>query len=192
MCMVQSYTHIRSCIHTAAISWGCLCTHQRFHTQCTVHVLCMLVNMYVVMHAHYMCGHVCMNDQWTISPRKKVDLHVTVIHCTGCISVNRYQASRAAQGSWRRPSHACWSWARRSHSMYCICTATCLLPTGALCATSEWIYPATTEHSLQVHLLLIFLSILLQHGHSVQSEHRNFTPRPLTVVVIGLEMFLKQ
>ena len=102
MCMVQSYTHIRSCIHTAAISWGCLCTHQRFHTQCTVHVLCMLVNMYVVMHAHYMCGHVCMNDQWTISPRKKVDLHVTVIHCTGCISVNGYQASRAAQGRWRR------------------------------------------------------------------------------------------
>ena len=29
-------------------------------------------------------------------------LNVMVIHCTGCISVNVYQASRAAQGSWRR------------------------------------------------------------------------------------------
>ena len=48
-----------------------------------------------------------------------------------------------------------------------------LLLTGALCATCEWLHPATAEHSLQVHLLLIFLSFLLQRGHSVQSEHRD-------------------
>ena len=96
------------------------------------------------------------------------------------------------QGRWRWLSRACWSWARRSIFLYCICTPTCLLSTGSLCATIEWIYPATTEHSLQIHLLLIFLSMLLQHGHSVQSEHKNFTPGPLTVVVIGLETFLKQ
>ena len=129
--------------------------------------VCMYVHM--KLHMHTLCvAHVRMNDQ--CGPHLPRPTCYTVIHYAGCVLVDAYQASSAALGLIRRWRLLFLILDKRN----VISTASCLLLlTGALCATGEWLHPATAEHSLQAHLLLIFLSILLQHGHSVQSEHRD-------------------
>ena len=86
MCMVQSYTHICSCIHTAAISWGHLCTHQRFHTHSALCMCyaCLWTYMWIFNYACTLHVCTCVHEQsMDHISLKKADLHVYVASFPG-------------------------------------------------------------------------------------------------------------
>ena len=99
-CVVHPYM-----VYTLQLIMGCFrklsCfnTCKRFHTQCTVYVLC--VHVYTYNHA---CT--CVHEQSVdhISLKRDKPTCYIVIHCAGCVLVNAYQVSSAVlglTGRWR-------------------------------------------------------------------------------------------
>ena len=122
-------------------------------------------------------------------------LHVTVIHCTGCISVNVYQASRAAQGRWRR-LYLMRADLGQEGAIPCIAYVQLLVffpQVLSVQPVSGYIQP---QQSTACRFTFCSYSSPSFYNMDilckVSTGINSLTSRPLTVVVIGLETFLKQ